>query len=157
MPAFFLDTSALLKLYVEEAGSARLEAAVSAPGVRLAISSLGMLEFKAVIRARMRGGAIEPGEGEQSLADFSRRATRSLVQQSLTEVVVGLANLLLDRHPLRAPDALQLASCLELYRTKQEALGTEVYLVGSDQRLLAAARAEGVPCWDPAAEEVAPG
>ncbi|HET9784237.1 MAG TPA: type II toxin-antitoxin system VapC family toxin [Terriglobales bacterium] len=157
MPAYFLDTSALLKLYVEEAGSVRLAAAVSAPGVRLAISGLSMLEFKAVIRARMRGGAIASGEGERSLADFFRRATRSMIQQGLTEAVVGLANRLLDRHPLRAPDALQLASCLELHRTRQEALGQEVYLVGSDQRLLAAAKGENVPCWDPAAEEMGPG
>jgi predicted nucleic acid-binding protein len=157
LPAYFLDTSALLKLYVEEAGSARLESAVSAPGVRLAISSLAMLEFKAVLRARMRAGSMNMEEGEHSLADLFRRAARSLLQQNLTEAVVALASFLLDRHPLRAPDALQLASCLELYRTRREALGPDVYLVCSDLRLLAAARAEGVPCWDPAAEEWAPG
>jgi len=153
LPTYFLDTSALVKLYVEEAGSARLESAVTGEGARLAISSLGVLEFRAALRARMRRGALNRIEGEQALEDFSARVARSIVQQGLNDAVMQLAVLLLDRHPLRAPDALQIASCVEFHRTAP----SETLLVSSDHGLLMAATAEDIPCWDPAAEELEPG
>lgn len=67
------------------------------------------------------------------------------LQQPLTESIFELAGVFLDRHPLRAPDTLQLAACLAVAQTEP------VQFVCSDQRLLAAARAEGIGCWDPAA------
>jgi hypothetical protein len=156
LPTYFLDTSALVKLYVEEADSARLESAVTGEGARLVISSLGVLEFRAALRARMRRGALNRIEGEQALEDFSARVARSIVQQGLNDAVMQLAVLLLDRHPLRAPDALQIASCVEFHRTVREPQA-ETLLVSSDHGLLMAATAEDIPCWDPAAEGLEPG
>jgi len=47
---------------------------------------------------------------------------------------------LLQQHPLRAGDAIQLASCLYL----QEQLAEPIPMVVFDDRLLAAARLEGL-------------
>jgi len=58
----------------------------------------------------------------------------------LTPAVVTRAQALLQRHPLRAGDAVQLASCLEL-RTELE---EPITLVVFDDRLAAAARKEKV-------------
>jgi len=54
--------------------------------------------------------------------------------------VTAEARALLVRHPLRAGDAIQLASCLYLQRELRE----PVLFVGFDERLLEAARAEGL-------------
>jgi uncharacterized protein len=58
----------------------------------------------------------------------------------LTEEVCARARVLLQRHPLRAGDAIQLASCLYL----QEQLGEQMPIVAFDDRLVAAARLEGL-------------
>jgi predicted nucleic acid-binding protein len=58
----------------------------------------------------------------------------------LTAEVVIRAQALLQRHSLLAGDAVQLASCLRL----REELEDDVSLVAFDERLVAAARKEGV-------------
>jgi predicted nucleic acid-binding protein len=58
----------------------------------------------------------------------------------LTPEVVIRAQVLLQRHPLRSGDAVQLASCLHL---RQE-LEDDLPLVAFDERLVAAARKERV-------------
>jgi hypothetical protein len=56
----------------------------------------------------------------------------------IPEITIDARALLL-RHPLRASDAIQLASCLYLRRE----LNQPVPFVAFDQRLLEAARGEG--------------
>ena len=58
----------------------------------------------------------------------------------LAAEVETTARRLLVAHPLRAGDAIHLASCLELARS----LHRKIELVCFDDRLAAAARAEGV-------------
>lgn len=51
MPGYFLDTSALAKFYHTEAGNARVEDLGQAPGSRLIISQLSLIEIQSVIAA----------------------------------------------------------------------------------------------------------
>ena len=60
----------------------------------------------------------------------------------LTEAITTRAATLLRRHPLRASDSVQLASCLLL----ADELETSARLVAFDDRLVDAAQAEGVEC-----------
>lgn len=150
MPTLFLDTSVLVKLYFAEAGTAALERMVSGQGVTLAISSLGALEFRAAVRARMRQRTLAPKQADAALAHFVATASRTMLQQPVNDNVVVLGHALLDRHPLRAPDALQLASCIALHQSRH--LG-ELHFVCSDRALLQAAATEGVPHWDPTRSE----
>ncbi|MGH9392791.1 MAG: type II toxin-antitoxin system VapC family toxin [Terriglobales bacterium] len=154
MGLVFLDTSALVKLYIEEAGSASLEAVVRASGMQVAISALGAVEFRAAIRARERQRALSSEQAAVALASFSAWAARGLLQQALTEAVLAAAGQFLDRHPLRAPDALQLASCVALHHHQPAA---PLCFVCCDQALLRAAAAEEIPHWDPAAGGEGPG
>ncbi|PYR21168.1 MAG: hypothetical protein DMF94_09050 [Acidobacteria bacterium] len=62
------------------------------------------------------------------------------IVELIPEVTAGARALLL-RHPLRAGDAVQLASCLYLQRQ----LARPVTFVAFDGRLVTAARAEGLP------------
>ena len=58
----------------------------------------------------------------------------------LSAEIAAAARALLLRHPLRASDAIQLASCLHL----AEQLGAPAELVGYDVPLVTAARSEGL-------------
>jgi predicted nucleic acid-binding protein len=58
----------------------------------------------------------------------------------VTPALVATSVALLQRHALRAADAIQLAACCEL----RERLKQAVRFVAFDRRLLAAARGEGL-------------
>jgi predicted nucleic acid-binding protein len=78
-------------------------------------------------------------ERDRALASLSDDFA-ALIIVELTPDVAGTARGLLLRHPLRSADAIQLASCLYLQRE----LGQPVAFVAFDDRLAAAARAEGL-------------
>jgi hypothetical protein len=69
--------------------------------------------------------------------------------QPVTEAVLEEATGLLDRHPLRAYDAIQLAGCLAL----RERVSEPPSFVCSDHQLLLAAEREGLDVLNPADEQ----
>ena len=142
MTAFF-DTSALLKIYVDEPGSQVVRRlATSTP---LAVSELAYVEARAAF-ARRRREQSSHGDQLDRAVQFFEGHWASLGVVRIRVEVVRTAAALCDAHPLRAGDALQLASALELH-----SLGVAVTFVGSDQRLLLAAAAEGLAVLDPEA------
>ena len=71
MAAFFLDTSTVLKRYVQETGTAWLQA-LAAPTVRhsLFVVRITLAETVAAITRRERGGSITPQDAATAVADF---------------------------------------------------------------------------------------
>ena len=135
----FLDASALAKRYVEEAGRELVVETMA--GQPVAISRLSVTEVASAICRRCREGDLEIEQREAALRRFdSERPAFHVVE--FTEEIVARAGALLRRHPLRASDSVQLASCLLL----ADELGTPARLMAFDERLLSAARAEGVDC-----------
>lgn len=153
MPLYFLDTSAALKLYFQEIGSANMARLAETPDVRFAISSLGLLEFRAAVRGRQRREGLEPELVESVLEHFRQKAASALLRQVINDAVFDVAAILLDRHPLRALDSLQLAACIILQQTMRD---ISPVFTCSDEALLKAASGEGIPNWNPAAGD-APG
>lgn len=135
----FLDASALAKRYVEEAGRELVVETMA--GQPVAISRLSVTEVASAICRRCREGDLEIEQRESALRRFdSERPAFHVVE--FTEEIVARAGALLRRHPLRASDSVQLASCLLL----ADELGTPARLMAFDERLVRAARAEGVNC-----------
>ncbi len=145
---YYLDTSVLLKLYFQESGSASMEHLVATPGVQLAISTLAVVEFRAAVRAQQRRTNLSAEFAAEVLGHFGQKLGTVLIRQVLSDAVIEVAELLLDRHPLRAPDAIQLGGCVVLGQTLRP---DPPIFTCSDGALLAAARAEHIPCWNPAA------
>ena len=126
-----------MKRYVEEAGTAlvrELLAEASAATARFTQS-----EVASALARRCREGAYSEGDRDRALsalaADFD-----ALELVELTRSVVSRSIALLVKHPLRAADALQLASCLEL----REHVSVPIVFVAWDARLLDGARSEGL-------------
>lgn len=132
MAIVYLDTSALVKLVVDEPGSAL--AAALWDGADLVVTSrLADAEVRAVLASGHRSGRLE---GREAGAEWERLWPGLHVIELGVSVTTRAAQLV-DQHPLRAADALHLASALELR-------SPDLVVAVWDEHLAAAARAEGL-------------
>jgi len=147
LAVYYLDTSALVKLYVQEAGTERmLRLANPSGGHTLAILGLTRIEFRAAVRKRERAGDVARDTADQLITSMEGHLASIYLVQPLTDLVVEEAAALLDRHALRAYDAVQLAGCA-LLRAR---MGEQATFVCSDRKLAKAAQDEGMAVLDPA-------
>jgi predicted nucleic acid-binding protein len=133
----YFDASALAKRYVREKGSVKVRRLLSSD--LAATSRYSAVEIASALARRAREGVVSHDDRERTLAALQMDLSAMLIVELTSEVVIR-AQALLQRHSLRAGDAVQLASCLHL----REALENDVSLVAFDERLVAAARKERV-------------
>ena len=144
---FYLETSALVKLYVREPGTDRLlQLTRSSSDNRFAVLAISVVEARSAIRRRERAGDINPQAAALVLDRMQQHLVTKFLRQPLNDAVLDGALELVDRYALRAYDAVQLAGCLVLKTTVGMAPPT---FVCSDQQLLEAARSELLPILDP--------
>ena len=147
MAAYFLDTSALVKLYVREAGTAQMiRLATRSDEPRLIILSLSRVELRSAIRRRVRSRELSQENAAAALALFGEHLTSVFVVQPVAEAVLERALAIIDAYDLRAYDAIQLAACLAQAWPEADGLVT---FVSADRRLLAVAEAAGLSILDP--------
>jgi uncharacterized protein len=146
---YYLETSALVKLYIRETGTERLmRLAARASGHQFAVLTLARVELHSAIRRREREGDIESALANRVLTRFEQHLETRFLKQMVNDALLDTACALIGRQFLRAYDAVQLAGCMAL-RTVS---GGEVPIfVCSDRRLIEAAQAEGLSSLDPSA------
>lgn len=104
----FVDTSALLKKYVEERGSQQLEEALG--GVSdLVVSPVTWVELNAAVARHLRRGLLT---AQQSSWILSKAETDfgSYSQVVWDEELIEAATKMVFRYPLKTLDAIQLAA-----------------------------------------------
>ena len=148
MTLHFLESSALAKLFVLERGSKELIALVE----RLSqpeklVSTLSAVEVHSAIRRRERAGELAPADAAEALGILSAELAR-MTEQPVNARVIETAKQMLDRLPLRALDAIQLATCSVIRAVSGI---TDIAFAASDELLLQAAAAEGFQTLDPEA------
>jgi len=144
---YYLETSALVKLYVYELGTERLVSlAASDAGNRFAILSLAQVEFRSAIRRQQRSGEISKSEASALIDSFRQHAEGRFVVQPFTDSLLDVALALIEGYPLRGFDAIQLAGYLML---RSISGAEEPVFVCADKALLSAARNEGCAVLDP--------
>jgi predicted nucleic acid-binding protein len=145
---YFLDTSALVKLYVQEPGTDRLLPLISdRPDNRFAVLAASVVEMRSAIRRRQRAGDIDTSLATAILESVQSHMETRFMRQTINDSVIDTALEMIDRYALRAYDAIQLAGCLVLCAVTAEAFT----FVCSDHRLLEAARSEQLRTLDLAA------
>ena len=110
----YLDTSSLVKLYVEEEGSALIRALVERAEV-VATSVVAYPEARAALARQRREGGLTSAGYDRAKNDFERDWPRYLTIE-VSEAVYRSAGDLAEKHHLRGFDSLHLASYLSLYR-----------------------------------------
>ena len=145
----YLDTSALVKIYVAEEDSAMVKEKVNLATI-VATSKVAYPEARAAF-ARARREGILTDMTYQVVVDNFNAEWLSYYKLELTDRICYLAGTLSEKHSLRGFDSIHLASAklledlLQVSREKKDK-STEVELIAGcwDITLLEALRAEGL-------------
>jgi len=136
---FFFDTSALIKRYLHEKGSARVRRLLQTADAIFYQTFVAPLEMTSAFYRQQRGGQISIEELSFLLRTYGVHSHKEYLLVPYSESLINLAGALISRHPLRALDAIQLASVLEL-RGALPADAPPLTFVSADDRLVETAR-----------------
>jgi predicted nucleic acid-binding protein len=133
----YLDTSSLVKLYVEEPDSDEMQGLVGQADV-VATSVLAYPEARATFARRRRERLMTAAEAKTAIRQLDADWSRLLVIL-LTDEIARSAGDLAGKHGIRGADAVHLAS----FEALLDACDDDVRFSCADVRLVRAARALG--------------
>ncbi len=133
MTRLFLDTSALAKRYIREKGSERIMA-LCREAQEICVSVLALPECISALN-RLRREVKLTADQYETLKESLAADVEHLTMVPIDETVIAASIRLLERHPLRAVDAIHIASAVEA--------GCRIFAT-ADDRQHAAARREGL-------------
>jgi len=146
---FFIDSSALVKRYVRERGTAFVtDTTDPAAAHRVYIARITGVEVIAALARRHRAGDIATDALAAVIAQFREEFA---VVYRVVEMTAGLladAMRLAETGELRGYDAVQLAAALRVH-AECTALGLSITVISADADLNEAALAEGLAVEDP--------
>jgi predicted nucleic acid-binding protein len=134
----YLDTSSLVKLYVEEDESSEIDNLVRASEIT-ATSLVAYAEGRAAFARRFRERAFTQNEHER-IKEFFDKDWRSYLILSITGELIKLAGDLAEKHALRGFDSIHLASALTL----RHELSSPIVFSCFDDNLQKASTREGM-------------
>ena len=150
MAAYFLDSSAVVKLYIAETGTNWLKSLISAHQQHsFYIARITQVEVVSALARRGRAGSFTPAGLSAALAQFRLDLPQIYVPMEITQAIINQGMALAETHWLRGYDAVQLAAALEIYQERVAFGLSALTLVSADTDLNAAGQAEGLNVDDP--------
>ena len=141
----YLDTSALVKRYVSEPGSAWLSTVGDPEADHTIVTALiTWAEAAAAFARKYREGNLSSLDYSGILKDLAHDFVHEYVIVEVDQALVELAVGLTMRQKLRGYDAVQLAAALTLNDTLISGQFSPLTFIAADDDLLEAARAEGL-------------
>ncbi len=134
----YLDTSALVKLYVDEEGASTVHHAVDQAEL-IATSAIAYVEARAAFARRYRERGLAASAHRSLLRSFERDWPRYLTVEVAVSVIRDAARLA-EHHRLRAYDAVHLASA----KTLSDRVSRPFIFASWDTALEQAAAREGL-------------
>lgn len=148
--AYFLDSSALLKRYLSEIGTAWVQSLTAkASGNILLISRITSVEILSAIARRQREGSLTSEQTQTLRTIVQQHFTDQYEIVELTPTLTTLAGELCARQSLRAYDAVQLASALTILPIITQSPENFLTFLTADDRLLRAAQLEHLQADNP--------
>ncbi len=145
MTLAYFDTSALLKLYVTETGSSWTRAYLaSVPAPTVFTSYLTAVEAACAFARRLREDALSPADHAKAMHAFDYDITYRYNLLDVVPVTIDTARQLAVQHPLRAYDAVQLATACLLDDSLSRTSRSPLTFICADDRLIAVAQAKGL-------------
>ena len=151
MTDYFLDASAVVKRYADEAGSAWVRQ-ITDPQAQntILLAEITLAEVTAALAAKQRAPkGITLEQRNRVLSRFFQDCDEHFTLVSIDRSVIDRAVDLAQRHRLRAYDAVQLATALEANAITQAQALPALTFVAADTDLLTAAAAEHLSVENP--------
>ena len=149
---FYFDASALVKRYTQEIGSDKINFLFNnVPLSRMMCLILGVVELFWICVRKKNDGRITNIDFSQAGINFNYEVIGNqsdFKTLSVPDSLVWGSMNLIETHSLNSVDAIVLCSALNL-ATELRNTGNTLVLIASDQRLLRAARAEGLHVFNP--------
>lgn len=133
---YYWDTSALVKQFIQEAGTSEA-LALRSDAPPHATATITYTETFSAVRRRVREAVLKESHYHEVVRRFVQEWP-AYVRINLDESILERSRTLLERYPLRTLDAIHLASAMEL----QDQLNEPSVLISADAQLLRAALAE---------------
>ena len=147
---YFLDSSALIKRYVVEIGSPWIKTLTdSQTGNSLLLVRITWVEVLSAFARRQREGGITAAEVAALIAKFRSEFNSRYRVIEVDLALVERAGELIVQYPLRAYDAVQLASALRVQSLLTSMPETQLIFVSADNRLLNIAQSAGLAIDNP--------
>jgi len=148
--AYFVDSSALVKRYVQETGTSWVRGITRrSPSTVIYIARITAVEVACAIARRRKGKTLTSPRASSILHRFRQHLAGRYTVAEVTAALLDDAMRLGIKHALRAYDAVQLAVALEVNRFHQAGGSDPVTLISADRDLNDAATAEGLIVDDP--------
>lgn len=145
----YFDSSALVKRYFVETGSAWVQALCADATQTIVLAEIGLVEITAAMAGKLRGGYISASQFRALRGDIDADITHDYALVSINRSIVNDAMELTVRHRLRGYDAVHLACALYLQRSLTAHRLMPLVFISADKDLLQAALAEGLAVADP--------
>jgi predicted nucleic acid-binding protein len=148
--AYFFDSSALVKRYAREAGTAWVFSLVRPSAANhLYLARITGVEIVSALTRRERAGLLNGTSVAKALARFEREFINRYTAVEVSPKLVAVAMRLARSHGLRGYDAVQLAAALTANEERLAAGGHALMLISADDALNTAAVAEGLAVDNP--------
>lgn len=138
---YFLDTSALAKRYLTEKGSDTMRRLLSHKDDAFYQGFLTPLEIASALYRRVRAQEISRADLSVLLRAYVAHSHQDYILIPYSDALVDRASALVAHHVLRALDAIQLATALEL-KDSLLAEALPLTFLSADDKLLDAVRRE---------------
>jgi len=147
---YYFDTSALVKRYAQETGTAWV-VSVTDPtaGHDIYVARITGPEMIAALFRKVRVGDIAQADATRAAVNFKADFRTQYQIVELTADVAERAMSLAEQHGLRGYDAVQLAAALELHVVRAKMGLPPLIFVSADDDLNAAGQAEGLMIENP--------
>jgi predicted nucleic acid-binding protein len=149
MTVYYCDSSILIKRHIHEPGSQWFHERIEEPDTSLFTTEISIVEVCSALNRRLREEFIDADEYRDLMTQswYLFGSTYDVVK--LSEQLVKLACSMLERHPLRAIDAVHLATGIFVNERLLSHEEPSLIFLSADHHLLTAATAEGVSTFDP--------
>jgi hypothetical protein len=148
--AYFFDSSAVVKRYVQETGTAWvLSVTDPAAGHAIYVARITGVEVVSALTRQARSGALSPTAAPTALTQFRHDFAHQYHLVDITPTLLARAMALAETHALRGYDAVQCAAALVVHTYRQILQMPALTLVSADDALNTAAAVEGLLVDDP--------
>ena len=142
MTVVYFDTSALVKRYITEVGSDWVSALLENQSSTMFTSHLTVIEGVCTFARRQREGMLSSEDFHELVTVFDYDFSYHYNVLDVEPIVIETARHLATRHPLRAYDAVQLATAWLLNQDLLRTNKPPLTFICADDRLLSIAQAE---------------